>query len=134
MASVQRTCVAPGHLPRLSEEPLALARQLGESRIQLTMPDLPGDRRWDVVDLRRSRETCEAANLRFKAIESLPNHVYEHCMIGEPKRDDEIEHVDHDTQPRRSGSLRSRLELRARVCLAHLDAPRRSRGRIGQRI
>ena len=90
---IDRMRVALGQLPRLSDQSLAFARQLGVTGIQLNTPDLPGEFRWEVADLHRVRETCDAAGLRLEAIENLPNHFYEHCMIGGPRRDDQIEHV-----------------------------------------
>lgn len=92
-ASQPRMRVALGQLPRLSEASLTFARQLGVTGIQLNTPDLPGAYRWEADDLRQLRETCEASGLRLEAIENLPNHFYEHCMTGGPKRDDEIGHV-----------------------------------------
>lgn len=93
MTSKPRMRVALGQLPRLSEASLAFACQLGVKGIQLNTPDLPGNHRWEVADLRHLRETCESVGLQLEAIENLPNHFYEHCMTGGPNRDDEVAHV-----------------------------------------
>lgn len=122
--------VALGQLPRLSDQSLAFARQLGVTGIQLNTPDLPGEFRWEVADLHRVRETCDAAGLRLEAIENLPNHFYEHCMIGGPRRDDQYRtRLRHDSPYWRSGHSNLGLQLHAGVSLAHLDAARRPRGR-----
>jgi mannonate dehydratase len=54
-------------------------------------PDLPGDGRWEVADLRAMRERAEAGGLRLEAIENVPNSFYMKAMLGLSGRDEEID-------------------------------------------
>lgn len=85
--------IAVGQLPRITSDAIAYAKQLGVGGVQLNTPDLPGEHRWELADLQALREQVEAAGLRLEAIENLPNQFFEHCMVGGPQRDTEIEHV-----------------------------------------
>lgn len=85
--------VALGQIPDASDELLAFARQLGLASVQLNTPRLPGDREWAYEDLLALRLRCEAAGLRLEAIENVPNSFYERAMLGQPGRDEDIEHV-----------------------------------------
>jgi mannonate dehydratase len=85
--------LALGQLPDATDDLLAFAGQLGLSGIQLNTPRLPGDREWAYEDVLALRLRCETAGLRLEAIENIPNAFYERAMLGQPGRDEEIEHV-----------------------------------------
>jgi mannonate dehydratase len=82
-----------GQAARATDEYLAFARQLGVAGVQLNTPDLPGSRRWELVDLVALREKVESFGLRLEAIENIPNEFYENAMFGRPGRDEDIENV-----------------------------------------
>ncbi len=85
--------IALGQAARATDDYLAFARQLGVDGVQLNTPDLPGHQRWELLDLVALRERVESFGLRLEAIENLPNEFYERAMLGDPGRDEEIEHV-----------------------------------------
>lgn len=84
--------VALGQLHELSHHDLTFARQLGASGIQLNTPILPGEKRWEVADLRWLRQRCESYGLRLEAIENTPITFYDKAMLGLPGRDEQIAH------------------------------------------
>jgi len=85
--------VAAGQAARATEEFLRFACQLGVRSVQFNTPDLPGTERWEVDDLVALRLRCEDYGLRLEAIENLPTPFYLDCMLGGPRRDEQIEHV-----------------------------------------
>jgi mannonate dehydratase len=85
--------IGVGQAARATEEYLAFASQLGVSGVQLNTPDLPGARRWELVDLVALREKVEGYGLRLEAIENVPNGFYENAMLGRPGQDEDIENV-----------------------------------------
>jgi mannonate dehydratase len=87
--------IATGQAARATDEYLSWAAQLGVTGVQFNTPDLPGEHRWEEHDLRALRERVESFGLRLEAIENIPNHFYERCMLGVSGRDGEIDHVTH---------------------------------------
>lgn len=85
--------VAMGQVPRLSQEFMLFARQLGVTSVQVNTPDLPGEQRWELEDLSQLRKTCDDAGVVLEAIENLPPRFYIRAMLGEDGRDEEIENV-----------------------------------------
>ena len=85
--------IATGQAARATDEYLSWAAQLGVQGVQFNTPDLPGEHRWEEHDLRALRERVESFGLKLEAIENIPNHFYERCMLGLDGRDEEIEHV-----------------------------------------
>src|SRR5438094_138829 len=74
--------VALGQFSELTDEQLAFARQLGVSGVLLNTPVLPGDARWEFMDLDRLRTRCEEAGLRLEALENTPVSFYDRAMLG----------------------------------------------------
>jgi mannonate dehydratase len=87
--------IATGQAARATDEYLSWAAQLGVKGVQFNTPDLPGEHRWEEHDLRALRERVESFGLRLEAIENIPNHFYERCMLGVAGRDEEIDHIAH---------------------------------------
>ena len=83
--------IAVGQLRSLDDEALAFAAQLGATGIQLNNPDLPGERRWEFLDLRNLRTRVEDAGLELFALENMPNSFFDKAMLGLPGRDEQIE-------------------------------------------
>ena len=77
----------------LSEEMLRFARQLGVGDVAFRSPHLPGDRQWEFKDLLNARKAAEDAGLRLAAIENIPFEFYDKVMVGQPGRDEQIEHL-----------------------------------------
>ena len=89
MAETMR--VAIGQFSELTDEMLRFAKQLGVSGIVLNTPKIPGEKRWEFMDLLRLRVQCEEYGLRLEAIENTPIRFYDKAMLGLPGRDEQIE-------------------------------------------
>src|SRR5271163_4096136 len=87
----QRIRIGIGQFKDLTEEKLRFAAQLGVSAVQLNAPNLPGERRWELKDLRALVERAEGYGLELEAIENVPVHFYEKVMLGLPGRDEQME-------------------------------------------
>jgi mannonate dehydratase len=91
--------LAVGQLNQLTDEAILFAKQLGIQDIQFNMyhgsPHLPGDARWEYLDLVRLRTACEDAGLRLNAIENVPIKFYQGAMLGLPNRDEQIENMQY---------------------------------------
>jgi mannonate dehydratase len=85
--------LALGQLRELSVKTLRFIRQLGVGDVILNTPDLPGDARWEFMDLLHLRMRCEDAGLALAAIENVPRGFYEKAMLGLSGRDEQIENV-----------------------------------------
>lgn len=83
--------IAVGQFNQLSDERLKFAKQLGVSGVLLNTPVLPGEKRWEFMDLLRLRTQCEDYGLRLEAIENTPVSFYDRAMLGLPGRDEQIE-------------------------------------------
>ena len=90
--AADRMRIAIGQFNELTEEKLIFARQLGVDGVQMNTPLLPGERRWEEADLANLRAWAEEHGLRFEAIENVPIHFYDKAMLGQPGRDEQIEH------------------------------------------
>ena len=84
--------VAVGQFNELTDEKLFFATQLGVTSVQMNTPILPGERRWEVADLRRLVERCAEFGVTLEAIENVPIQFYDNAMLGLPGRDEQIEH------------------------------------------
>lgn len=87
----QRIRIGIGQFKDLTEEKLRFAAQLGVSAVQLNAPNLPGETRWELTDLRALVERAESHGLQLEAIENVPVHFYEKVMLGLPGRDEQME-------------------------------------------
>jgi mannonate dehydratase len=89
--------VAVGQMNELTDENIAFVKQLGITDVQFNMfhgsPHLPGETRWEYIDLLRLRTRCEDAGLRLNAIENVPIKFYDKIMLGLPGRDEQIENM-----------------------------------------
>ena len=92
MTATQGIRLAIGQFNELTEEKLRFAAQLGVGGVQLNTPRLPGEQRWEAVDLTGLVLRCEAYGLKLEAIENVPIHFYDKAMLGLPGRDEQIEH------------------------------------------
>jgi mannonate dehydratase len=84
---MEKMRLAIGQFRELTDEMLLFAKQLGVQDIQLNTPVLPGDARWEFMDLLHLRTRCEDAGLRLAAIENVPTRFYDQAMLGLPGRD-----------------------------------------------
>ena len=89
--------IALGQTNQLTPEIIQFAHQLGIHDIQFNMfhgsPHLPGESRWEYMDLLKLRTACEDAGLRLNAIENTPINFYDKIMLGQPGRDEQIENM-----------------------------------------
>lgn len=83
--------VAVGQFNQATDERLRFARQLGVEGVLLNTPLLPGEKRWEFLDLVNLRTTIENYGLRLEAIENVPIRFYDKAMLGLPGRDEQIE-------------------------------------------
>lgn len=83
--------IAIGQFNQLSDERLRFAKQIGASGVLLNTPVLPGEKRWEFMDLLRLRTHVEDYGLRLEAIENTPVSFYDRAMLGLPGRDEQIE-------------------------------------------
>ena len=106
--------VAAGSIRDPDDETLTFAAQLGVSGIILNTPPLTGQApygsmqslgtsywrrpdeastpvKWDYLELLHLRKRIEGFGLTLDAIENVPVHFYEQCLLGAPGRDEEIE-------------------------------------------
>jgi mannonate dehydratase len=83
--------VAIGQFNELTMERLTFAKQLGASGVLLNTPLLPGEKRWELDDLRWLVGRCADYGLRLEAIENVPVRFYDKAMLGLPGRDEQIE-------------------------------------------
>jgi mannonate dehydratase len=83
--------VAIGQFNELTMERLTFAQQLGASGVLLNTPLLPGEKRWELDDLRWLVRRCADYGLRLEAIENVPVRFYDKAMLGLPGRDEQIE-------------------------------------------
>lgn len=89
--------IALGQSNQLTPEIVQFAHQTGIKDVQFNMfhgsPHLPGEHRWEYMDLLQLRTACEDAGLRLNAIENTPIKFYDKVMLGLPGRDEQIEHM-----------------------------------------
>ena len=72
---------------------LQFAAQYGATDVLLNTPVLPGDHRWELVDLVKLRVTVEQYQLKLTALENVPPYFYDHIMLNGPRRDEQIENM-----------------------------------------
>ncbi len=84
--------IAIGQFNEATHERLTFAKQLGVSGVLLNTPRLPGEHRWEYDDLARLREYVESYGLRLEALENTPLRFYIKAILGQPGRDEQIEH------------------------------------------
>jgi mannonate dehydratase len=83
--------VAIGQFRRATDELLNFARQLGCSGVVLNRADLPGEHRWEFMDLLQLRTKVESFGLKVESLENVPLNFYLDAMLGLPGRDEQIE-------------------------------------------
>ncbi len=72
---------------------LALARQLGCESIVAWMPLPPGDGIWHAEDLAGLKKQVNKHGLELSGIENLPPAHWDHILLGEPGRDEQMKKV-----------------------------------------
>jgi mannonate dehydratase len=91
--------VALGQLRELTDDIILFAKQMGILDVQFNCfggsPYLPGETRWEYIDLVRLRQRVEDAGLRLNAIENVPIKFYDKIMLGKPGRDEQIENMQY---------------------------------------
>ena len=84
--------IAVGQIRELTDEIILFTKQMGIQDIQFNYyggsPYLPGEKRWEYMDLVRLRTRVEDAGLRLNAIENVPIKFYDQIMLGLPGRDE----------------------------------------------
>jgi mannonate dehydratase len=83
--------VALGQFNEATDERLRFAKQIGVGGVLLNTPRLPGEKRWEFMDLVQLRSTVEDYGLRLEALENVPVRFYDRAMLGLPERDEQIE-------------------------------------------
>jgi mannonate dehydratase len=91
--------IAVGQLRELTDETILFVKQMGLQDVQFNFfhgsPHVPGETRWEFIDLLRLRTRCEDAGLRLNAIENVPIKFYDKIMLGQPGRDEQIENMQY---------------------------------------
>ena len=82
--------VALGQFNEASDEILRFAKQLGVGGVLLNTPILPGEHRWEFIDLVQLRARVEEHGLTLEALENVPLHFYDKAMLGLPEADEQI--------------------------------------------
>lgn len=83
-----------GQLRTLDEETLTNARQLGIEGVHYNLPhDLKAQKYWKYEDLLGYRESIEKYGLKFEGMENLPISFYDHVMLGEEGREEQMDNV-----------------------------------------
>ena len=72
---------------------LQFAAQYGATDVLLNTPVLPGDRRWELVDLVKLRVTVEQYQLKLTALENVPPNFYDQIILNGPRRDEQIDNM-----------------------------------------
>ena len=85
--------VALGQFSELTDDMIAFIKQLGATDFLLNHAKLPGDKQWEYEDLAALKERSDDAGLRLMALENVPGSFYNKAMLGQPGRDEQIEHV-----------------------------------------
>ena len=85
--------LAAGQFNQVTDERLAFIKQLGITDVLLNTPKLPGETHWKFMDLLHLRTQIEDAGLRLASLENVPIQFYIKAMLGQPGRDEQIEHM-----------------------------------------
>ena len=89
--------VAAGQIRDLTPDIIDFVKQIGIQDMQFNFyggsPYLPGEHRWEYMDLVKLRTRVEDAGLRLNGIENVPIKFYDKIMLGLPGRDEQIEHM-----------------------------------------
>ena len=75
------------------DDHLAFARQMGCESIVAWVPLPPGDGVWHEEDLRRLKEKVSRHDMELAAIENLHPGHWDHVLLGEDGRDEQIDNV-----------------------------------------
>jgi mannonate dehydratase len=91
--------IAVGQLRELTDDVIQFVHQMGIQDIQFNFyhgsPHVPGEARWEFIDLLKLRTRCEDAGFRLNAIENVPIKFYDKIMLGKPGRDEQIENMQY---------------------------------------
>ena len=82
-----------GQFNELTDEIMTFIKQLGAQDFLMNTPKLPGDTHWEYEDLPALKKRADDADLRLMALENVPTSFYDKVMLGEPGRDEQIEHM-----------------------------------------
>ena len=82
-----------GQFSEVTDDLMTFIRQLGVEDIVLNSARLPGDERWEFMDLLDLRTTVENAGLRIGSPENVPHQFYDKVMLGLPGREEQIENM-----------------------------------------
>ena len=80
-----------GQFNQATDERLKFAVQIGVKGVLLNTPKLPGEKRWEFMDLIQLRTTVESYGLTLECLENVPVTFYREAMLGLPQRDEQIE-------------------------------------------
>jgi mannonate dehydratase len=89
MSDVMR--VALGQFNEATDERLRFAKQMGVGGVLLNTARLPGEKRWEFLDLVSLRSKVEDYGLRLEALENVPLKFFDKAMLGAPGADEQIE-------------------------------------------
>lgn len=85
--------VGLGQFNELTDEKLSFIKQLGVDDFLMNTPTMPGTKEWEYEDLLALRQRADAADLRLMALENVPVSFYDGAMLGLPRRDEQIAHM-----------------------------------------
>lgn len=85
--------IAIGQYSELTEEYLLFTRQVGAEDVQLNTPNIPGDERWEVEDLRALGRRAEDYGVRLICLENVPIRFYDKIMLGQDGRERQLENM-----------------------------------------
>ena len=91
--SSQKMRVAVGQHPGNDQAYLDFALQLGCTGASFQTPDIPGQEKWDEVDIREFLAPVRASGLEVESFENVPNHFYDKLMLGLPGRETQLENM-----------------------------------------
>ena len=84
-----------GQTSLLTDDFLTFARQLGVRSVQVNTPQLPGDARWEWADIALLAGSARSHGCVLEAIENVPIQFYIDAMMGDSRREQQIENYQH---------------------------------------
>ncbi|MEX1021033.1 MAG: mannonate dehydratase [Litorilinea sp.] len=85
--------IALGQFRDPSDDLLTYITQLGAQDFLMNTPAFPGDKQWEYEDLLAARKKADKHGLRLMALENVPITFYDKIMLGQPGRDEQINHM-----------------------------------------
>ena len=84
---------ALGQFNELTDEMCQFIKQMGCDDFLMNTARLPGEAQWEYDDLAGLVARARSHDLRLMALENVPVAFYDKVMLGQPGRDEQIEHM-----------------------------------------